>query len=242
MRRFRYCKHLNIEIVSRGVKMSQKNQSKVFYLLKKHRVMELKLLQKNLDNRSRASIFRDFSLIDYYSSYSHWGKFYTLKSTPSFDKYGIWHFDNIGFSKHGNLRETIIHFVNDSNCGMKHLDLKDRLQISVYDALLDLVRSSEIARVDLNGSFLYVNKDISISRIQIERLEKKLMLKTKSQLNNIPTWIAIEVLSEVIRESQATAEPLKIAARLSLRGLKIAFDEVKQILEFYEVKKNLLMK
>jgi hypothetical protein len=221
----------------------QKNiQDKITHLLRCNRVMDLTSLQKNLDGRSKRSLFRDLLHLDYFSSYSHAGSFYTLKSTPAFDSNGLWRFNEIGFSKHGSLRDTIIYFINESKTGMKHLDLKDRLQIPVYNTLLALVRSNEISRVDLNGSFLYVNKDTSISRIQIERLEKKLILKTESQLKNIPTWMAIEVLSEVIRESQVTAEPLKIAARLSLRGLKISFDEVKQILEFYEVKKNLLMK
>jgi len=221
----------------------QKNiQDKITHLLRRNRVMDLASLQKNFDGRSKRSLFRDLLHLDYFSSYSHAGSFYTLKSTPVFDSNGLWQFNEIGFSKHGSLRDTIVYFINESKAGMKHLDLRDRLQIPVYNTLLGLVRSNEIARVDLNGSFLYVNKDITISRIQIERLEKKLILKEEFQLKKIPTWMAIEVLTEVIRESQATAEPLKIAARLSLRGLKISFDEVKQILEFYEVKKNLLTK
>lgn len=221
-------------------KMPQKksNQAKIINLLQHHRVMDLKSLQKKLEGRSRASLFRDLAVVDYYSSYSHGGKYYTLKTTPVFDSYGLWHFRDIGFSEYGNLKDTIVHFVNSSKHGLKHLDLKDRLKIPVYNTLLDLVNSKQITRMELDGSYLYMSKDVVISKEQLLKFKEKRAAKINLPSSNIPAWMAIEVLSEVIRYSGAEAEPLRIAARLSLRGIQISFNQVKDILEIYEVKKT----
>ncbi len=222
--------------------MSENTKMKLIHLLQRNRVMDLKSLQKNLNGRSRASLFRDLMNVDYFSSYSHMGKFYTLKITPTFDSYGLWHFKDIGFSKHGNLRDTITHFINCSKHGMKHLDLKDRLKIPVHGTLLNLVNSGEIARVNLDGNYLYVSNKLSISKLQIDATRKRQKLEINLPSENIPTWMAIEVLTEVIKESSVEAAPLKIAFRLSSRGKKISFNQVKKVLEFYEIKKKLHMK
>lgn len=218
--------------------MAKTIQTKITNVLKRNRVMDLRLLQEILGDRSRASLFRDLTKIDYFSSYSHAGRFYTLKTTPAFDSYGLWHFNDIGFSKYGNLKSTIIHFINSSKCGLKHLDLKDRLKIPVYNTLLNLVNSKQIARVDFNGSYLYVSKDMATSKLQIEMAEKRQETEINIPSEKIPPWMAIEVLTEVIRDNRAESEPLKIAARLSLRGVRVTFNQVKEVLEFYEVKKT----
>ena len=172
------------------------------------------------------------------SSYSHGGKFYTLKTTPTFNTDGVWHYSEIGFSKHGNLRDTITQFINSSKAGMKHLDLKDRLKIPVYNTLLDLVNSKQITKVCFNGTYLYISNDSVLSNSQLETAKKRQEEKINIPSEEIPVWMTIEVLAEVIRASRMEAEPLKIAARLSLRGVRISFERVKEVLEFYEVKKT----
>ena len=72
----------------------------------------------------------------------------------------------------------------------------------------------------------------------MEEAKEKQMTKNSLPSENISTWIAIEVLTEVIKENGAETEPLKIAARLSLRGVAISFNQVKEVLDFYEVKKT----
>jgi hypothetical protein len=125
----------------------------------------LKEFQENLEGRSRRSLFRDFSKVDYISSYSHGGQFYTLKLTPKFDSYGLWHYRDIGFSKHGNLKKTLIHFIESSQAGMKHGELNDRLRISVFNTLLNLVVARKIKRTQLGRSYLYVSANKEHSKV-----------------------------------------------------------------------------
>jgi len=42
---------------------------------------------------------RFFKQIGYFRSYTHNGKWYTLRNSPTFDRDGLWQFKGMGFSK-----------------------------------------------------------------------------------------------------------------------------------------------
>lgn len=216
--------------------MEKTNHQKIIQLFKRDRVLDLTTIQNNLNNRSRRSVFRDLLNVDYFSSFSHGGKYYTLRETPIFDSYGLWFYNDIGFSRHGTLGKTIIYLINSSKSGMKHGELKDILRIPTYNTLLDLVNLNQIERLGFESSYLYLSKDdIQVQTQMLEAQERRAGISQKQ----IPQWVAIEVLAEVIRQNGADAEPLKIAAKLSLRGIQIEYGQVKQVLEIFDVKKTL---
>ncbi len=70
-------------------------------------IMNMKTIQRLCKGRSKRSLFRDLSSIGYLSSYSHAGRFYTLVDIPRFDNYGLWHYEQVSFSKNGTLKSTI---------------------------------------------------------------------------------------------------------------------------------------
>src|SRR5256886_16316853 len=86
-------------------------------------------LRKALQTPSRTTVFRVLSAAGYLTSYSHAGRYYTLKRIPKFDSYGIWLYRDIGFSLHGTLRATVIHIVEKSPAGQTHGELQDMLQL-----------------------------------------------------------------------------------------------------------------
>ena len=45
------------------------------------------------------SVRRFLAAVGYYSSYTHNGMWYTLRSIPRFDRDGLWFFSDIGFSR-----------------------------------------------------------------------------------------------------------------------------------------------
>lgn len=212
-------------------------KQKIIQLFRKHRVITLQELKKHLKGRSRRSLFRDLSEIDYYSSFTHAGQYYTLKEIPRFDSNGLWFFRDIGFSRHGNLKETLIHFIETSNAGMKHGEVKDRLRIQVFNTLLDLVSSGNLKRVKFEKSYLYVSAKEQRMKEQIHaaQLRKQASRVQKLQISEA---MVIEILAEVIRQHDLDASPLKVAARLSYRGVRVSFEQVKNVLEYYEVKKT----
>src|SRR5262249_55890461 len=134
--------------------------------------------------------YRYLKKLDYISSYTHARQFYTLRTIPEFDSDGLWHFGEVGFSKHGTLIETIFHLVNHSASGKTNSDLEKQHRVYVQNALLSLVKTKKIRREEQNGVYVYFSADPEIHRNQIEKGRKK---------KQLPLWVVVEVLVETIR-------------------------------------------
>src|SRR4030043_1230093 len=49
-----------------------------------------------------------------YTSYNQKGLYHTLPSIPDFDENGLWVYHSVRFSRHGTLRDTIVHLLRHS--------------------------------------------------------------------------------------------------------------------------------
>src|SRR5947208_6468017 len=103
-------------------------------------------LRKALQTPSRTTVFRVLSSVGYLASYSHAGRYYTLKRIPQFDPRGLWHYRQIGFSSQRTLRATLVHLVETSPAGQTHEELQDVLLLRVHNTLRLLVRARELQR------------------------------------------------------------------------------------------------
>ena len=83
-------------------------------LLKKSKVCTLEEIKKALGTESPITVFRKLRELAYQTSYSHSGKYYTLKSTCEFDGDGLWVFRKAWFSVYGTLIDTAKQFGNHS--------------------------------------------------------------------------------------------------------------------------------
>ena len=61
-------------------------------------VPDINQLKDRLGTNSTSTILRKLRALEYLSSYSHRGSFYTLSSIPKFDEQGLWHHDKASFS------------------------------------------------------------------------------------------------------------------------------------------------
>ena len=66
-------------------------------LFRRTPVVELDALFETLRTRSRMSVFRRMKEAGYLSSYTHSGRFYTLREVPQFDTFGLWRHRDVGF-------------------------------------------------------------------------------------------------------------------------------------------------
>ena len=60
-----------------------------------------------LSTQSRMTAFRRLRKLDYISSCSHRGKYYSLKRIAKHGKDGLWIHKSVLFSKHGTLKNTL---------------------------------------------------------------------------------------------------------------------------------------
>lgn len=183
------------------------------------------------------TICRDLKAIGYLSSFSHAGKHYTLLSVPVFNAYGLWFYRDIGFSKHGTLRATIVVLIRESPSGYTHEEFQAILRLKVHNTLHDLVRDRLIGRVQLDAVFLYVALDANVSRQQVERRKTVLPMPPPSTDDRtLDLASVVEILLIVIHKRQASVS--QIRSILGTKSVIVSDREVGEVLERYGLKKK----
>jgi len=137
-----------------------------------HKIATLDQLREALGNPARCTVFRKLSDLQYLSSYSHRGKYYTLKSVARFSEQGLWSFRSVWFSRFGNLLQTAQAFVHHSEAGYSAAELKDILQVKTKHALTQLVRDGRLERKTFDSVYVYLSaqKDVASRQIQARKV------------------------------------------------------------------------
>lgn len=204
-------------------------------LFRSHPVAELAALFAALETRSRMSVFRRLSGIGYLTSYSHAGRFYTLRSLPAFDREGLWCQEGICFSRHGSLKSTVIHMVEQSDSGRTQHELQVRLRVRVHNTLLDLVRQTRIGREPWGGQYLYVSSDTARATAQ---LTLRRSWAGRAAASEVATSAVIDVLLDLVRSAGVQVDARSVAERLGARGILVTPEQVEEIFSRHGVKKT----
>ena len=80
-------------------------------------VAQLGTLFRVLKTHARRSVMRRLKYADYVSSYTHTGRYYTLRDIPRFDQFGLWHYGDVGFCRVGTLKAAVTELVEKSEAG-----------------------------------------------------------------------------------------------------------------------------
>jgi len=192
-----------------------------------------------LDTHSRMSIFRRLKSIGYLTSFTDAGRYYTLPDIPKFDTLGLWFYQDVGFSRAGTLKATVIDLVNLSEAGMTPTEalnlLRLRVANSLHNTLHGLIKDGHLKRQRLQGLPLYTSIDSDIARKQITARRKK--IESRSLVSTIASNEAtIAVLVEALRAGKVLTHPSTVAARLSAQAMAITVDQVEQIFSQYGLK------
>ena len=132
----------------------------------KHKIATLDQLRAVLGDPARCTVFRKLGDLQYLSSYSHRGKYYTLKSIARFSSQGLWNFDSVWFSRFGNLLQTAEAFVQHSEAGYSATELKEILQVKTKHALAQLVRNGRLQREIFDSVFVYLSAEKAVASQQ----------------------------------------------------------------------------
>ena len=127
-------------------------------LLESEQVCTLDELMQALGTRVRMTVFRKLSELPYLTSYSHRGKYYTLRTLCRFDDSGLWSRREAWFSRYGTLRETCGRFVERSEAGFTVAELDRTLHVHTQQALRYLHRQQSLHREKFNGVFVYLSR------------------------------------------------------------------------------------
>ena len=196
-------------------------------------VADLSQLSRALDTHSRMTVFRRLSSFGYLSSYSHSGRYYTLRSIPQFDADGLWRYEGVGFSRDGTLKATVFRLVHGSDAGRTQRELQLRLGVRVHNPLLELVERKRLRREVVEHEYVYV----AGARVRAaEQLKRRRVLPEAT----VSVALELEVLLEVIHAARPPVlDAQTLAARLGARGVRASTDEVTAVLVRHGLEKKL---
>ncbi len=182
---------------------------------------------------SRSTVIRRLDEHGYHSSYNHSGKFLTIDEVAEFDSQGLWIWKTARFSKHGNLKETVWNFVEDSKQGMTHQELAALLGVRVHNSLLELVEEEWTRRERLGPTFVYLSHKGSVRREQVRRRKTLLaeVVKPRPTARQI-----IAALLELIKDPRAPRH--QIVLRCQRSGVSISHELVDAIFGTYDLDKK----
>lgn len=146
--------------------------------LLEHKIATLPELKRVLGTNVDVTVFRKLRPLDYLTSYSHRGRYYTLREIVHFTDPGLWFHQAVCFARHGTLLATAAAFVNQSRKGYLAEELAQTLRVEVQDALRQLVQRKTISRQLVAGLYLYTSAEPATRRRQV---------LTRRSLQAVPT-------------------------------------------------------
>ena len=164
-------------------------------LLGRLQIATLDDMKQSLGTPVDVTVFRKLKPLDYLTSYSHRGRYYTLRDIARFDDLGLWSQADVWFSRFGTLLATAERFVNRSPRGYFADELSHALHVEVRDALHQLTQQRRVTRQMVSGLYLYTAKDPAIQRGQ---------LATRRTVEAVPTVADASVLEVSEEELKAS--------------------------------------
>jgi len=169
----------------------------------------------------------------YYSSYNHSGRFLTVEEVADFDSRGLWVWKTARFSRHGNLKQTVNFFVENSPQGITHEELATLLGVRAHNPLLELIQEQKIRRERLGPTFVYLSRKTSLRAKQVRR-RKSLLAQPKRPRPSSRQIIA--TLLQLIKDPVASRQ--QIVLRCQRSGVPISRELVDAIFQTYDLDKK----
>jgi hypothetical protein len=191
---------------------------------------------KNRMHVSEITIRRKLKKVGALTSYNKNGMFYTLPHIPEFDALGLWANNDIRFSKHGNMNQTIIQLINHADRGFHAGEIEDLIGYAPHSLLHKLSAKSAIGREKLQGRYVYFSIDKQIWKSQLRIYTAT--LQTQYSENDMPCLAAVRLLIEKIkRPKDSLVGLLKILRR---DNVKIDESQAKRFFKKHGIEKKTL--
>ena len=136
-------------------------------LFAKQSIATMDQLKKTVGTVAELTVYRKLRELDYCASYSHRGRFYTLRELAEFDENGLWWIRSIGFSSRGTLVATGEGLVDASEAGYAVEELDAIVRVGTKDVLPKLVREKRLRRTRIGNRNVYFSHKRSVRSQQI---------------------------------------------------------------------------
>ena len=175
------------------------------------------------------SVRRFLTQVGYYSSFTHNGGWYTLRSIPRFGQEGLWFYSDIGFSRAGSLTNTLVDLTTRSVVGMTAEQLGAKLRCRCHSVLVQLCRQGRLQRHKIGYSHVYLALDPDISSVQRQTVESLSVIQ-------LPAEIAVLILVEFIRNPDSSFEQLAKAISRK-KSVTVKVTQIERLFDLHGLKK-----
>ena len=186
----------------------------------------IKPLATKLDYSVR-SVQRFLTAVGYYRSFTHNGGWYTLRSIPKFDRDGLWFYNDIGFSRVGNMTDTLVELTCKSLQGITAEELGEKLHCRCHSVLVRLIRDAKLQRLKRGRSHIYIAKDADITVIQQKattvpnvKLPAEIAVLVLVQFINDPGLSFVQLAKFISHSSKVAVSAAQIETLFSRLGVK----------------------
>jgi hypothetical protein len=163
-----------------------------------------------------------------YTSINKNGRYYTLPQIPVFDKNGLWKYQTVIFSKHGNLKQTIVALITASQKGLSAVDIGQLVDLVPNSSFLSQFKDLPgVKREKHQGRFIYLSDNHEIYTRQ----------KQQWTTIDFPTDAqAVVILVQLIKHPDISIEQL--SERVSDQGQSVEPAIIRSFLQFHDLLKK----
>ncbi len=173
---------------------------------------------------------RDINDLNGITSYTHRGKFITLPDIPYFDKYGIWFYKEIGFTKYKNSLDLIISIIDHSESITKE-EIEGILRINISKQIQILMSRKRLNRIKVGAKYFYFSEELAKNKkrqMQILPIEIEEYSDRKVNITDL-----VAVLKVVLAEYQIDMNNLK---KLIVKySLQVPVKKIEQLFLKYDL-------
>jgi len=204
--------------------------------IRDHYVTDMASIIERFPGRSVPSFHRDLAKLECISSFTDNRRFYTLPEIPSYDGFGLWRYNGIGFSKHGTAKETARVLIEGSSSGMAYADLEEILGIRLYTTLQTLsTEKAIVSETDGNRKLFFSGNKENYQRQKSNRMG----IPVSNPGHPFSLIVVVDLLLAVINEDADTIDKAFMLLK-SRNHPYLTREEVGHIFEHYHLpgKKN----
>ncbi len=167
-------------------------------LLKRDKIATMGELKSALNTRASITVYRKLNELGYLTSYTHGSRYYTLEGIPHFSEQGLWSCKSIGFSIHGTLLDTLVHFIDSADDGFSSEELESLLHVNVKPSLLKLFKQDRVTRKKHLGRYLYCAAESSRRKQQIANRQANNVSHGTRGIVMGNDWVSDEIKAAII--------------------------------------------
>ena len=199
-------------------------------MFKKSKVLTLNQVSE-MRKCSIRTVQRQFTELNVLRSYNKNSRYYTLHSIPKFNKYGIWSFRDILFSKYGDLRQTVKQLILASERGLSGNEIGGIVHLLPRSFMHHFREMEGISREKHDGVYVYFSNDPAICKNQIfNRVHSR-------DAQRVSDAVGVKILVGYIRYPELSAEELSIILRRQ-ENCYVSPSAITEFLTFHDLLKK----